>query len=207
MATTKQIAANRRNAQKSTGPKTGAGKKIVSRNAVKFGLLAKHVIVLPGEEAEYARYAEGFREEQGPEGTLEDILVLKMIDSQWLLMRSRKVESGILIDAMVKMEQTAMADPADSSELEATLDQQNPDALRLGRAYVRSHALSRIERSRVMLEREFYKALDEFQKLRYARVSLWEPFYIKNLKKFTPTPADSKKADLTAGSFAANENE
>ena len=34
MATEKQIAANRRNALKSTGPKTKVGRQIVSRNAI-----------------------------------------------------------------------------------------------------------------------------------------------------------------------------
>jgi hypothetical protein len=38
MATAKQIAANRRNAQRSTGPRTAAGKKIASRDALRHGL-------------------------------------------------------------------------------------------------------------------------------------------------------------------------
>jgi hypothetical protein len=38
MATEKQIAANRANAQKSTGPKTAAGRSRSSRNAVRHGL-------------------------------------------------------------------------------------------------------------------------------------------------------------------------
>jgi len=38
MATERQIAANRRNARKSTGPRSGAGKKRASRNAYRHGL-------------------------------------------------------------------------------------------------------------------------------------------------------------------------
>jgi hypothetical protein len=38
MATAKQIAANRRNSQRSTGPRTAAGKEISSRNALRHGL-------------------------------------------------------------------------------------------------------------------------------------------------------------------------
>lgn len=38
MATEKQIAANRRNAQRSTGPRSAAGKSISSRNALRHGL-------------------------------------------------------------------------------------------------------------------------------------------------------------------------
>ena len=38
MATERQIAANRRNAGKSTGPRSGAAKKRASRNAYRHGL-------------------------------------------------------------------------------------------------------------------------------------------------------------------------
>ncbi len=41
MATAAQIAANRRNARKSTGPKTGRGKRASARNAVKHGIYAE----------------------------------------------------------------------------------------------------------------------------------------------------------------------
>ena len=44
MASDKQIAANRRNAQKSTGPKTLAGKRKCRRNALRHGLTAETVI-------------------------------------------------------------------------------------------------------------------------------------------------------------------
>ncbi|MBN1506445.1 MAG: hypothetical protein JW955_06345 [Sedimentisphaerales bacterium] len=37
-----QIAANRANAQKSTGPRTKTGKAIVPQNAVKHGLFGPH---------------------------------------------------------------------------------------------------------------------------------------------------------------------
>jgi hypothetical protein len=40
MATPAQIEANRRNARKSTGPKTAAGKAASSRNALTHGLTA-----------------------------------------------------------------------------------------------------------------------------------------------------------------------
>ena len=44
MTTLKQIEANRRNAQNSTGPRTEAGKERSSRNAVRHGLTAETVI-------------------------------------------------------------------------------------------------------------------------------------------------------------------
>jgi len=53
MPTEKQIAANRLNAQKSTGPKTDAGKLTTRLNSLKHGLAAQ-LTVLPFEsQAEY----------------------------------------------------------------------------------------------------------------------------------------------------------
>ena len=48
MATEKQIAANRLNAQKSTGPKTPEGRAAVRLNGVKHGLTAE-TLVLPAK--------------------------------------------------------------------------------------------------------------------------------------------------------------
>jgi hypothetical protein len=44
MTSLKQIEANRRNAPKSTGPKTEAGKERSRRNAVRHGLTAEAVV-------------------------------------------------------------------------------------------------------------------------------------------------------------------
>jgi hypothetical protein len=49
MTSAAQLDANRRNAQKSTGPKSEAGKKHSSENALIHGLTAKRVL-LPGED-------------------------------------------------------------------------------------------------------------------------------------------------------------
>ena len=50
MATEKQIAANQRNAERSTGPKSAEGKAKVARNALKHGL-AGHGVIVPEEMA------------------------------------------------------------------------------------------------------------------------------------------------------------
>lgn len=44
MTTEKQIAANKANAQKSTGPKTDAGKQVVAMNAISHGILSRRHI-------------------------------------------------------------------------------------------------------------------------------------------------------------------
>ena len=49
MATQRQIEANRRNAQKSTGPSSVEGRAVSRSNAVKTGIYAKSMII-PGED-------------------------------------------------------------------------------------------------------------------------------------------------------------
>lgn len=51
MTSDKQAQANRRNALKSTGPKTPEGKAAVRHNATKHGLLSRETL-LPGEDEE-----------------------------------------------------------------------------------------------------------------------------------------------------------
>jgi hypothetical protein len=58
MTSEKQLRANKRNARRSTGPRTKEGKARSSQNAVTHGLSAESILI-PGEDAEqYRQYAE-----------------------------------------------------------------------------------------------------------------------------------------------------
>ena len=59
MASQKQIAANKRNAARSTGPKSAEGRAKVARNALKHGL-AGHGVVFPDEMAEQIQQRKSF---------------------------------------------------------------------------------------------------------------------------------------------------
>jgi hypothetical protein len=48
----RRIQANRRNALRSTGPKTARGKRAVAGNAIKHGFLAREVVITAGEGEE-----------------------------------------------------------------------------------------------------------------------------------------------------------
>jgi hypothetical protein len=70
----RKIEANRRNAGKGTGPKTAAGKKRVSQNAIKHGFFSKYLLVQhrDGKESqgEYDDFYAGIRKEFQPVGWL-----------------------------------------------------------------------------------------------------------------------------------------
>jgi hypothetical protein len=53
MSTEAQVHANRRNAEKSTGPRAEEGKAVVSRNALKHGLSAEREVLSFEDRAEY----------------------------------------------------------------------------------------------------------------------------------------------------------
>jgi hypothetical protein len=91
----KKAQANRRNALKSTGPKTPEGRAAVRLNALKHGLLSQ-VVLLPGEEEEALReLGERLRDELQPVGELECLLVDRIISAYWRLRRLGRVETGI----------------------------------------------------------------------------------------------------------------
>src|SRR5918995_62602 len=95
MTSEKQAQANRRNALKSTGPKTPAGKAAVRLNANKHGLRSQEVL-LPGEDEEALKELdENLRAELQPVGELENLLVDGIIAAHWRLRRLRRVEAGI----------------------------------------------------------------------------------------------------------------
>ena len=74
MATSAQIAANQANAQLSTGPRSDDGKERSSRNSTRHGMCSKDLVILPGEEDEFAGLLEGLSNELAPEGQIEEIV-------------------------------------------------------------------------------------------------------------------------------------
>ena len=95
MTSKKQANANRRNALKSTGPKTPEGKAAVSRNALRHGFLSR-VTLLPGEDEEALReLAEQLRNDLRPVGELETLQVEQIVAGYWRLRRLGRIEAGI----------------------------------------------------------------------------------------------------------------
>jgi hypothetical protein len=96
MTSARQIAANRRNAIGSTGPKTDLGKQRASQNAVRHGLTAETVIV-PLEDAEdYQAFEQVVTADYEAETAVERELVLRLASLLWRLRRATSIETALL---------------------------------------------------------------------------------------------------------------
>jgi hypothetical protein len=93
MSTPSQLAANRRNSQSSTGPRTDAGKATSSRNSTRTGLYARSLLIDGEDPDELAALQQDYFETCDPQGALECGLVSELIRSEWLLRRMSAVES------------------------------------------------------------------------------------------------------------------
>lgn len=111
-SSTAQISANRRNAQRSNGPITAEGKKKVSQNAVRHGILTCALFVDSTEESAeehaFAALLSSLKMALVPEGAMEELLVEKVAISCWRLRRTVAFEAILLeYDKMWLKERTA----------------------------------------------------------------------------------------------------
>ena len=94
MATPAQIEANRRNALKSTGPRTDEGKDASRRNALTHGLAAETLMLPEEAEAVTARVA-AFRPSLNPRGEYDEWLVVEIAVSTVRIDRCRAHEEAL----------------------------------------------------------------------------------------------------------------
>src|SRR4249919_2620999 len=96
MATPAQLAANRANAQHSTGPRSVEGKSASRFNALKHGVDAA-TIALPGEDpAAYQALADAYDETYRPETVMHRFLLDSMIRADWHKQRLQRLEAGLI---------------------------------------------------------------------------------------------------------------
>jgi hypothetical protein len=91
----RQIEANRRNALKSTGPKTAAGKEISRRNAVRHGLTAETVISALEDVEDYRAFEAAITADYDAQSAVERELVLRLASILWRLRRATTMETGL----------------------------------------------------------------------------------------------------------------
>jgi len=95
MTSYRQIDANRRNALKSTGPKTEAGKDTSRRNAVRHGLTAETVIGALEDIEDYQAFEAAITVDYDAQSAVERELVLRLASILWRLRRATTKETGL----------------------------------------------------------------------------------------------------------------
>ena len=91
----RKLRANRRNARKSTGPRTAEGKKVSSRNATTHALFCRD-LVLPGEdEQDFHLLRESILRALKPQDAMELALVDRLVCDQWRLKRLQRAEMAL----------------------------------------------------------------------------------------------------------------
>ena len=95
MTSYRQIEANRRNALKSTGPKTEAGKQVSRCNAVRHGLTAETVIATLEDAEDYKAFEAAITADYDAQSAVERELVLRLASLLWRLRRATTMETGL----------------------------------------------------------------------------------------------------------------
>jgi hypothetical protein len=199
MTTPTKMTSNRQNALQSTGPQTQEGKAIASKNATKHGLLSREVLLPNENAEALAELAQRLREDLQPVGELEDLLVDRVVALFWRLRRLVRVEGGIFtsnlyeelaeraerkarsyeqntsLEAMMmsvritdeKKRAEALAQAKEMRDLQA--EESSIVALAFARDVSGADAFSKLSRYETAIERSFYRALHELQRLQAAR--------------------------------------
>ncbi len=174
MSTEAQIRANRRNAQKSTGPRTSQGKAAVSQNAVQHGLSTRQTIISSESQADFDLYRERMLSELAPASPMESMLAERIVTLSWRLKRAGRIQNQT-IDALnanntssplTKLTQSLLFKNHDQSQARPSIPAAN---LVLGRMAIKDFANARVLDRLLMYERRLehslYKTLLEFQRL------------------------------------------
>jgi hypothetical protein len=95
MTSYRQIEANRRNALRSTGPKSEQGKQASRCNAIRHGLTAETVIGALEDAEDYKAFQAAITADYDGQSAVERELVLRLASLLWRLRRATTMETGL----------------------------------------------------------------------------------------------------------------
>jgi hypothetical protein len=96
MPTQLQVKANRKNAQKSTGPRTIEGKEASSQNALKHGLCANRNVIRTESQEEYNIFRDEMIADIAPAGAMELMLAERIVSLSWRLKRAEHFQNAAM---------------------------------------------------------------------------------------------------------------
>jgi hypothetical protein len=192
MTSKKQKAANRANAQKSTGPRSSNGKSRSAQNALQHGLTATTLVLPDEDEAAWVALRERMFHYFDPISILEEELVEDLVRVLWRLRRVPQVEAGIfqeahhraaidgMKEALHRMEMDSIDDVFPPTEEVKKMRQQVADAESALPLTVSARGfwqdaqgpnmLGKLTRYETCLENRFHRLLRELERLQAQRV-------------------------------------
>ena len=178
MSTEAKIIANRRNAQKSTGPRTRAGKAAISQNAVKHGLLARQAVISSERREDFDIHRDRIISDMVPESPMESMLSERIVVLSWRLIRIGCIQAQT-IDALNARNTSSPLSKLTQSllfkgrELPQADSSESANDLALGRMAIKDFSNSRVLDRLLMYERRIenslFKTIFEFQRLQLMR--------------------------------------
>jgi hypothetical protein len=117
MTSQRQIEANRRNASRSTGPRTSDGKRQSRRNALRHGLTAETVIASLEDAEDYEAFQAAIVSDYDAESAVEREMMLRLASILWRLRRATGIETALFTFAARETEQFA-DEPASETPVE-----------------------------------------------------------------------------------------
>ncbi len=171
-----QIAANRANAQASTGPRTGEGKANSSRNALKHGVTAKRL--LPGESGEeFEQFREALLDELAPVRAVEEEIAERIVLVLWRMRRIPAFEAALFawIEACHRdKSHTLLLPRLPGDRLFPLWEDATPKpTLVLGRAvesFLQTNICGKLSRYETALQRQLTASLRELDRLKAQRI-------------------------------------
>src|SRR5256712_12390212 len=171
----RKVAANRRNALKSTGPRTTNGKRRVARNAVRHGFFSKWLLVQhqDGKESqsEYDDFYADIRKHYQPVGWLEVLWAEKIAVWSWRLRRLIRCESGQIARALAEHSYELGQSKADGlAEPESVLSSSPEiDAMTDHLFLPEKEELDKLLRYEAMINRQLNHAIAELERVQARR--------------------------------------
>src|SRR6266481_4116080 len=96
MTSFRQFEANRRNAERSTGPKSEEGKRRSRRNALRHGLCAETVIEIVEDVEDYKEFESAIIANYEAETAVERELALRLASLLWRIRRATSIDTDLM---------------------------------------------------------------------------------------------------------------
>ena len=163
MSSQRKIDSARANGAKSRGPKTEAGRKISSMNAVQHGLYSSSVVLKNESPAEYQEMLQAYIQQFQPAGPVEFHLIDEMVAAKWRQHRLWAIEAQLL--------ETETADAQESLDETGETNEPIEPLSRAYRSLANFPVFPFLIRNESRLERAYSRALKSLLELQRLRKS------------------------------------